>query len=276
MEKVCLKLSVADMKIRISSDCDLPFQEILAKFYSEFESADITYKVRIVDNPDDFIPKSAKHIYSGTGLKVYEHDGQLYHRYAYAGEMSVLSIGDENIIYVSSDELLPINIQKSLALETLIIDLDGIFMHASLINAGGKGIIFSAPSGVGKSTQASLWEKHRGAKILNGDRAAIRFVNGKWRAYGSPWAGSSGIYRREGVEIAAIVFLGQSKKNVITKLTGIKAFNAIMNGGIFPYWNKEKMVSVCKISEKILAEVPVFEFTCTPDLSAVEELEKYI
>lgn len=276
MEKICCNLTVADMKLRIFSDCDLPFQESLTEFYSEFDNADITYRALNVNNPDDFIPKSAKEIYSGSGVRVFELDGHIYYRYSYGGELSVLSVGDEKTVYVSTDELSPINIQKSLALETQIIDFDGIFMHASLINAGGKGIIFSAPSGVGKSTQAALWEKHRGAKILNGDRAAIRLVNGKWTAYGSPWAGSSGIYHNDNVEVAAIVFLGQSSENTVTKLNGAKAFSAMMRGGILPYWSKEKMLSACGILEKILSVVPVFEFECTPDLSAVEELEKYV
>jgi len=276
MEKICYDLTVADMKLRIFSDCDLPFQESFAEFYTEFEQADITYKVNDVNNPDDFIPKSAKEIYSGSGVKVFELDGRIYHRYSYGGELSVLSVGDEKTIYVSTDELSPVNIQKSLALETQIIDFDGIFMHASLVKVGGKGIIFSAPSGVGKSTQASLWEKYRGAEILNGDRAAIRFINGNWTAYGSPWAGSSGIYRNDSAEICAIVFLSQSKGNTVTKLDGVRAFNAMMKGGILPYWSKEKMLSACCISERILSDVPIFEFACTPDLSAVEELEKYI
>lgn len=276
MEKICCNLTVADIKLRIFSDCDMPFQESLTEFYSEFDDADIAYKVVNVNNPDDFIPKSAKEIYSGSGVRVFELDGQIYHRYSYGGELSVLSMGEEKTVYVSADELSPINIQKSLALETQIIDFDGIFMHASLIKVGGKGIVFSAPSGVGKSTQASLWQKYRGAEILNGDRAAIRFVNGKWTAYGSPWAGSSGIYHNSGAEIAAIVFLGQSKVNTVTKLSGAMAFNAMMKGGILPYWSKEKMLSACHILEKILSAVPAFEFACKPDLSAVEELEKYI
>ena len=276
MKRICCDLMVADMKLRIFSDCDLPFQECLKEFYSDFDSADIAYKVVNVNNPDDFIPSTAKEIYGGSGVRVYELDGRIYHRYSYGGELSVLCLGEEKTVYVSVDELSPINIQKSLALETQIIDFGGIFMHASLIKVGGRGIIFSAPSGVGKSTQASLWEKHRGAEILNGDRAAIRLVDGKWISYGSPWAGSSGIYHNDNAELLAIVFLSQASENTVTRLSGAKAFNAMMKGGILPYWSKEKMLAACNILEKLLSDVPVYEFACTPDLSAVEALEKFI
>lgn len=277
MGKICCDLLIADIKIRIFSDCKLPLQESLREFYAEFGEADIIYNAVDVNNPDDFIPEAAKEIYTGSGLRLFELDGCVYHRYSYGGELSVLGIADgKKTVYVSAHELSPINIQKSLALETEILSFNGIFMHASLVKVGEKGIIFSAPSGVGKSTQASLWEKYRGAEILNGDRAAVRFVNGKWMAYGSPWAGSSGIYLNDSVELSAIVFLGQSSENTVKRLVGAKAFSSMMKGGIFPYWSREGMNSACDISEKLLSQVPIFEFNCRPDESAVDELEKFI
>ena len=276
MKKVCCDLLIADMKLRIFSDCELPLQRKLKDFYADFDKADVVYNAVNVGNPDDFIPRDAKEIYTGAGLRVFKLDGSVYHRYSYGGELSVLRIDDEKTVYVSADELSPINIQKSLALETEILGFGGAFMHASLIKVNGKGIIFSAPSGVGKSTQAALWERYRGARILNGDRAAVRFVDGKWMAYGSPWAGSSGIYVNDSAELSAIVFLGQSQENIVRRLGGVKAFSALMKGGIFPYWNKEKMEMACSVSEKLLANVPVFQFDCRPDESAVEELEKFI
>lgn len=277
MEKICCDLLIADMKIRIFSDCALPLQDSLREFYAEFGRADIEYNVVDVNDPDDFIPRTAKEIYTGSGLRVFELDGCIYRRYSYGGELSVLTVADgKKTVYVSVHELSPVNIQKSLALESEILSFDGIFMHASLIKVGGKGVIFSAPSGVGKSTQASLWEKHRGARILNGDRAAIRFVDGKWMAYGSPWAGSSGIYLNDSAELSAIVFLGQAAENTVTRLSGVGAFNAMMKGGIFPYWSKEEMTSACDVCEKLLSQVPVFRLDCRPDESAVEELERFI
>ena len=276
MEKICCDLTVAGINLRIFSDRELPFQDCLKDFYNPFDKADIIYNTVTVNNPDDFVPSGAKQVYSGSGMTVFELGGQTYHRYFYGGELSVVNIGEKKTIYISADESRPLNIQKSLALETEILNFDGIFMHASLIKTGNKGIIFSAPSGIGKSTQASLWAKHRGARIINGDRAAVRFVNGKWLAYGSPWAGSSGIYLNESTELSAIVFLGQASQNTVKRLSGARAFSAMMRGGIFPYWSKAKMDVACGISERLLSEVPVFEFNCTPDKSAVEELEKFI
>ena len=275
MEKICCDLSIADIRLRISSGCDLPVNENLNVFRASFDEADLIYDVVMADDPDSCIPGGAKRIYDGSGMTVFDADSKSYHRYFYGGELSVLS-PDDRTIFISSDKSRPINIQRSLSLETQILDFDGIFMHASLISVGGKGIIFSAPSGVGKSTQAALWEKHRGARVLNGDRAAVRYIDGRWIAYGSPWAGSSGIYVNDSVELTAIVFLGQAKENMIRPLGGVEAFNAMMRGGIFPYWSKDKMALACSISERLLSQVKVYELRCRPDESAVEALEKLI
>lgn len=39
-----------------------------------------------------------------------------------------------------------------------MLDYDCFQLHASVIRVNGHGILFSAPSGTGKSTQADLWE----------------------------------------------------------------------------------------------------------------------
>ena len=82
-----------------------------------------------------------------------------------------------------------------IGLETLLLQHQGLLLHASLINYAGRAIAFAGPSGVGKSTQADLWKKCLGAEIINGDRAVLRKNADHWIAYGSPYAGTSGIYK---------------------------------------------------------------------------------
>ena len=70
--------------------------------------------------------------------------------------------------------------------EHLIIQNEGFLFHCSYIERDGNAILFTAPSGTGKSTQAELWKKYRNAQIINGDRAAIRIVDGTVMAEGTP------------------------------------------------------------------------------------------
>ncbi len=50
---------------------------------------------------------------------------------------------------------------------------DCLTFHCSYILHQNRAILFAAPSGTGKSTQAALWEKYRGAEIIIGDRGLL-------------------------------------------------------------------------------------------------------
>lgn len=63
------------------------------------------------------------------------------------------------------DELLrEFHISGMLAMELVFIINQGFQLHASVINWKDKGILFSAPSGTGKSTQADLWKNMKEQK----------------------------------------------------------------------------------------------------------------
>ena len=116
------------------------------------------------------------------------------------------------------------NLCDLLGLETLLLKENGLLLHSSFIRWRGKGILFSAPSGTGKSTQAELWEQYEGAEILNGDRAGLRQIEGKWTAFGLPLAGSSFIYRNESALLEGIIVLRQAGINRIRRLKPVEAF----------------------------------------------------
>jgi hypothetical protein len=112
-------------------------------------------------------------------------------------------------------KLTKIDILSFIPIERFINQKQGMILHSALVNWDGKGLIFTGPSGIGKSTQASLWERYRQAKILNGDKGGIRKEGEEWLAYGFPYAGSSQIFINESVPIKAIVGLRQAKQNQI-------------------------------------------------------------
>lgn len=70
------------------------------------------------------------------------------------------------------------------ALERRMLQKDSFILHSAYIRHRGRAILFSAPSGTGKSTQASLWAQYAGAEIINGDRALLQKVQDCWMARG--------------------------------------------------------------------------------------------
>lgn len=161
----------------------------------------------------------------------------------------------------------------ALSAEHLVLDAGGVVLHASYILRGGKAILFTAPSGTGKSTQADLWKDLRGAQIINGDRAVIRMVDGQAFACGIPFAGSSQYCENVTAPLSAIVYLAQAPQTTISRLTGFRAFRQVWEGCSVNTWDRVDMEKATKIVEQIIGQVPVYYLPCTPDETAVTALE---
>ena len=58
-----------------------------------------------------------------------------------------------------------------------------IHLHSSYIIYHDKAILFTGPSGIGKTTQAELWRDYQGAEIINGDVTLIRKWDGRYCAF---------------------------------------------------------------------------------------------
>lgn len=142
-----------------------------------------------------------------------------------------------------------------------------------MIEYAGGAVLFSAPSGTGKSTQAALWARHRGAHIRNGDKAGVRVLPDGVRAYGVPFAGTSGICERFSLPLRAVVLLRQSPVNTVTRLYGVRAATALLPNVFLSTAVPEEHQRLLELAFALAAAVPVLSLGCTPDVRAVETLE---
>lgn len=151
---------------------------------------------------------------------------------------------------------------------------DAFLMHASCVNFNGKGVIFAGNSGVGKTTQAELWQKYLGAEIINGDKAFIREINSNFYGCGLPWKGSSDYCLTNKTKLNGIVVLRQAKENKITKLDALQATEYFIPHIFMPHWDRKCLDNVLGIFEKVIEAVPVFLLECLPDEDAVKLTHK--
>lgn len=164
-----------------------------------------------------------------------------------------------------------------LALERVMLDYDCFQLHASVIRVNGHGILFSAPSGTGKSTQADLWEKYENAEIINGDRGMIRKQeDGTFQVYGSPFAGSSQIMTTMSAPVKAVVVLSQAPHNKVCRLGVLKAFTKIYRVTTINAWDPEFVMKMTELLNQFVKRIPVYHLECRPDQDAVEVLKKEI
>ena len=158
-------------------------------------------------------------------------------------------------------------------IEYMLSALGAINLRSSFIRHNGGAILFTAPSGTGKSTQAVLWERYTGAEQINGDRSVIRCVDGVWTAYGFPYAGSSGIFRNEAVPIRAVVVLRQASENAIERLRPGEAFRLLYSECAIQRWHEPGHTKVVDQLLLLSRVIPVYLLRCTPDERAVRLLQ---
>lgn len=186
--------------------------------------------------------------------------------------------GTVNQIQLKADSI-PMGITDGIILTcmqavTYITGTGGFLLHASWIRYRDRAILFTGPSGIGKSTQATLWEKHRGAELINGDRAAIFPTAEGAQVRGIPYCGSSGVNKNQTMPLTAVVTLSKAPENSITRLTGAKAFRQLWEGCSVNLWDPEAIGLATQAVVDTVSAVPVYHLACTPDERSVVTLEK--
>lgn len=161
-------------------------------------------------------------------------------------------------------------------IETLLLQNNSLILHSSFISDGCNGILFSAPSGTGKSTQAELWRQNSNFEIINGDRSGLRKIDETWKAYGLPYAGSSEIYKNESVPIRAIFLLEQSRENKIEPLNHKDMLIRLLPEVTIHRWNPYLTDIALNLLSDLIGNVPVLLLKCSPDIDAVNVVRKYL
>ncbi|MCD7765488.1 MAG: hypothetical protein LUH53_03090 [Lachnospiraceae bacterium] len=126
---------------------------------------------------------------------------------------------------------------------------------------------------MGKSTQAELWKEHMGSTVINGDRTIIAKEKNGWRAYGSPYAGSSRYFVQQDEPIRAIVLLEQADENRMEAVSASEAFAKLFLQVSLDHEDADLVNRLCDLLSELVAEIPIYRLYCTPDQRAVETLK---
>ena len=274
-------LKIADIKIHVKSPFKINIGVESKDFISKYEDEDILLEYIEIKEP---LKIDGTLVYDNT-VKFYKtKDGFIHELYpgpnmeAYAWvkpvnkhyyEVKYLSGKEKNIDYSR-------NIIDIMNIEQVLNSYNIFLLHSSFIKYQDKAIIFSAPSGTGKSTQADLWEKYENVEIINGDRTGIRKMDGKWTAYGLPIAGSSGIYKNKKAEISHIIVLKQGKENKLTQLSPREAFVKLYSETLVHTWDKAFQENIINMITDLVQNVQIYQYECVPDKSAVEFLKEQV
>jgi len=151
-----------------------------------------------------------------------------------------------------------------------------IAIHSASILYNQKAWLFSARSGVGKSTHTNLWHKLFNTPIINGDLNLITFINNEPVICGTPWCGTSGISDTATYPLGGIVLLKQSPTDTVVTLSDAQRQLHTMQRFISPTWDSSKLQSNLDFAERLAQSVPICELRCTPNDSAAILMKEYI
>lgn len=211
----------------------------------------------------------------GTFVRAFLWEEKYYHAVTVMGEK-------EGTCYYSLSDILADKAEDGfelwmyLCLEQILLQYDAVVLHSSYVAFDNKGIVFSAPSGTGKSTQADLWEKYVHATVINGDRSVLRKKSGIWNVYGCPMCGTSGIHKQGCEPLTNIIMLSQGKENRAVKISGKEAFCKIYPEITCPKWDSRFIGHVMDLLDEIIREVSVWHYSCTKEKEAVFTLKRLL
>ncbi len=263
------------------NNIDIPVPNNLEKFKIKEQNPKYYYQIQVVENIDivDFSFQVQKE-----NIKIVKK-GDLEKRYLY--------LYNDNKPYAVYDELdkdyahIKVDVKyidffspevdvmfiSLLALERHMYKFNEFILHSSFVKIGNSAILFTAPSGVGKSTQADLWVKYRKARIINGDRSLVVKKGREYYAFGWPICGSSKICLNESYPIKSIILLSQGKNNKIIKPKKTECIKKILREITVNYHNEQFLDHALTLIEDIIKNVSIYHLQCDISEDAVECLE---
>lgn len=273
MEKTVFTVSIAGIGIRFEFPFQTEVPQELRPFLADGIETPVTYRAElhrqlrpwgepVLDTPRQKVFRTAEgwlRMYNSGAAVLLTPEGS--HR---------LLLTPENAEHYRTNY----TITPLLGAEYVLARQGRLLLHSSAVSYRDVAILFSGPSGIGKSTQAQLWQQYAGAEVVNGDRCVISQREGSFCVDGSPFCGSSGIRRQLSVPIGALVFLEQGEENSLQPVSCLDAYRRLYSQIIANPWDSDYTGRVCAMIEAVIRRVPMYLYRCRPDASAVEALKE--
>lgn len=153
----------------------------------------------------------------------------------------------------------------------MLLKYYGSYLHSSALLFEGKVYLFSANSGVGKSTHTRKWLKRFGdrACIINDDKPSFRFIDGKCIVYGTPFAGGTDVQKNLSGELGALVFIERGEENSLEKIPPSRSISLLLNQSPGRA-NEQVGERQLEMFSMMLTKYPAYLLKCNMDDSAVD------
>ena len=272
----------AEVEMKVMDDCANFISDEMPAFH---EATDLLVHCHIHLTDKTSVQIDGQVVYQDEKRVVLNHDG-LERRlhleqgamYGYYREEDETHITVEIPRYGEGPLMISTFFLELLAFDRFLFRQNALVLHSAFIEWQGQGIDFTAPSGTGKSTQASLWEKYEGTEVVNGDRSIIWLnpLTQRFEVCGLPFCGSSNIHLNKRMPLRAIVFIEQHPTNVVEVMPQSRAAGKLFGEMSINQWNREVVLKSLDFIEKLSSEVTMVHLKCNMEQDAVNTLKHFL
>ncbi|MGX9727750.1 MAG: hypothetical protein ACTFAK_10655 [Candidatus Electronema sp. VV] len=236
-------------------------------------------RVRIFLSKKQFSPQPECQIFfSDTKIKFYKTKNEKYQIIHFANnEKDILWHVTSNHDFSHAEYSFSIEaknlfqlIFSRFVLQHTFINHHGLIIHAAGGSIKGKGMVFPAVSGTGKSTLSHLLLPYPENQLFSEERIIMRRMDDNWRLWGTPWHGTGVIARNESAPLNALVFLNQAPETKISKLPPSVALRRLLETVSIPWYSQEWTDKGLTVCESLLRTIPAYELAFRPDQTAVQ------
>ena len=147
-----------------------------------------------------------------------------------------------------------------------MLSYNTFLMHGSVVALDNKAYMFSASSGVGKTTRTRLWlSMYPGSLVVNGDKPLIKITDSQAIACGTPWCGKEGWNTNTMVPLRAIFLLERAderEKSSIEEISLGKAIPFLLQQTYCPE-EPELMRKTLALLKSLEGKVKIYRFCST-------------
>ncbi len=135
----------------------------------------------------------------------------------------------------------------------------------------GKGYLFTANCGTGKSTHTRYWRETFGTRavMVNDDKPFLRIMENQVLVCGAPWSGKHGLDTNVTVPLAGICILERGGENRIAPLSPSHALAMLEKQSAAPE-TEDLLPHFHRLISRLSTLVPLWQMTCTKDPQAAQ------
>ncbi len=144
-----------------------------------------------------------------------------------------------------------------------------LLFHGSAVAVDGKGYLFTARCGTGKSTHTRLWREVFGprAVMVNDDKPFLEITEAGAYLHGAPWSGKHGLDTNICVPLQGICILTRGLENRIQPVSWEDALPMLLHQSCAPE-DAGALPLFRQLVKQLSATVPLWQMACTKDAGA--------